>query len=176
MGDFPIMTNGGTFVINGAERVIVSQIVRSPGMYYGHEVDKADQHTYTATVIPYRGAWLEYETDLSDIFWVRIDKNRKLPITSLIRALGVDTDEKIKAMFGDDPRILATMEKDTCKTREEGLLEIYRRLRPGEPPTTESATAHLEGLLFDAYQLQMHTVLSSRTVRSYKLRFHLDLQ
>ncbi len=158
MGDFPIMTNGGTFVINGAERVIVSQIVRSPGMYYGHEVDKAEQHTYTATVIPYRGAWLEYETDLSDIFWVRIDKNRKLPVTSLIRALGVDTDEKIKAMFGDDPRILATMEKDTCKTREEGLLEIYRRLRPGEPPTVETANAHLEGLLFDAHRYDVSAV------------------
>ena len=158
MGDFPIMTNGGTFVINGAERVIVSQIVRSPGMYYGHEVDKADQHTYTATVIPYRGAWLEYETDLSDIFWVRIDKNRKLPITSLIRALGVDTDEKIKAMFGEDPRILATLEKDTCKTREEGLLEIYRRLRPGEPPTVETAIAHLEGLLFDAHRYDVSAV------------------
>ena len=158
MGDFPIMTNGGTFVINGAERVIVSQIVRSPGMYYGHEVDKADQHTYTATVIPYRGAWLEYETDLSDVFWVRIDKNRKLPITSLIRALGVDTDEKIKAMFGEDPRILATMEKDTCKTREDGLLEIYRRLRPGEPPTVETAISHLEGLLFDAHRYDVSAV------------------
>ena len=135
MGDFPIMTNGGTFVINGAERVIVSQIVRSPGMYYGHEVDKADQHTYTATVIPYRGAWLEYETDNNNVYWVRIDKNRKLPITSLIRAMGVETDEQIKAMFGQDERILATLEKDPCKTREESLLEIYRRLRPGEPPT-----------------------------------------
>ena len=158
MGDFPIMTNGGTFVINGAERVIVSQIVRSPGMYYGHEVDKADQHTYTATVIPYRGAWLEYETDNSNVFWVRIDKNRKLPITCLIRALGVDTDEKIKAMFGDDPRILATLEKDTFKTREEGLLEIYRRLRPGEPPTVETAISHLEGLLFDAHRYDVSTV------------------
>ena len=158
MGDFPIMTNGGTFVINGAERVIVSQIVRSPGMYYGHEVDKADQHTYTATVIPYRGAWLEYETDLSDVFWVRIDKNRKLPVTSLIRALGVDTDEKIKAMFGEDPRIIATLEKDSCKTREEGLLEIYRRLRPGEPPTVETAIAHLEGLLFDAHRYDVSAV------------------
>ena len=158
MGDFPIMTNGGTFVINGAERVIVSQIVRSPGMYYGHEVDKADQHTYTATVIPYRGAWLEYETDQSDVFYVRIDKNRKLPITCLIRALGVDTDEKIKAMFGEDPRILATLEKDTCKTRDEGLLEIYRRLRPGEPPTVDTAIAHLEGLLFDAHRYDVSTV------------------
>ena len=139
MGDFPLMTGGGTFVINGAERAIVSQIVRSPGMYYGDEVDKADQHSYTATVIPYRGAWLEYETDNQDVFYVRIDKNRKLPITSLIRAMGVDTDEKIKALFGEDARILATLEKDTCKTREESLLEIYRRLRPGEPPTVEKS-------------------------------------
>jgi len=158
MGDFPIMTNGGTFVINGAERVIVSQIVRSPGMYYTHDVDKADQHTYTATVIPYRGAWLEYETDLSDVFWVRIDKNRKLPITCLIRAMGVDTDEKIKELFGEDARIMATLEKDTCKTREEGLLEIYRRLRPGEPPTVETAQAHLEGLLFDAHRYDVSAV------------------
>ena len=158
MGDFPVMTNGGTFVINGAERVIISQIVRSPGMYYGHEVDKADQHTYTATVIPYRGAWLEYETDNANVFWVRIDKNRKLPITSLIRALGVQTDEQIKAMFGEDARILATLEKDPCKTKEESLLEIYRRLRPGEPPTVETATAHLEGLLFDAHRYDVSKV------------------
>ncbi len=158
MGDFPIMTGGGTFVINGAERVIVSQIVRSPGMYYGHEVDKADQHTYTATVIPYRGAWLEYETDNNNVFWVRIDKNRKLPITCLIRAMGVETDEAIKAMFGEDERILATLEKDTCKTREESLLEIYRRLRPGEPPTVETAIAHLEGLLFDAHRYDVSKV------------------
>jgi len=158
MGELPVMTNGGTFVINGAERVIVSQIVRSPGMYYGHEVDKADQHTYTATVIPYRGAWLEYETDNSNVFWVRIDKNRKLPITCLIRALGVQTDEQIKQLFGEDERILATLEKDTCKTREEGLLEIYRRLRPGEPPTVETAQAHLEGLLFDAHRYDVSKV------------------
>ena len=158
MGDFPVMTNGGTFVINGAERVIISQIVRSPGMYYDHEVDKADQHTYTATVIPYRGAWLEYETDNSNVFWVRIDKNRKLPITSLIRAMGVVTDEQIKAMFGEDERILATLEKDPCKTREESLLEIYRRLRPGEPPTVETAIAHLEGLLFDAHRYDVSRV------------------
>ncbi|MBQ8237139.1 MAG: DNA-directed RNA polymerase subunit beta [Oscillospiraceae bacterium] len=158
MGDFPVMTNGGTFVINGAERVIISQIVRSPGMYYGHEVDKADQHTYTATVIPYRGAWLEYETDNSNVFWVRIDKNRKLPITCLIRALGVSSDEQIKELFGEDERILATLEKDSCKTREDSLLEIYRRLRPGEPPTVETATAHLEGLLFDAHRYDVSRV------------------
>ena len=158
MGDFPIMTNGGTFVINGAERVIVSQIVRSPGMYYGHEVDKADQHTYTATVIPYRGAWLEYETDTNNVFWVRIDKNRKLPVTCLIRAMGVISDEQIKELFGSDERILATLDKDTCKTKEESLLEIYRRLRPGEPPTVETATSHLEGLLFDARRYDVSVV------------------
>jgi len=158
MGDFPVMTKGGAFVINGAERVIISQIVRSPGMYYGHEVDKADQHTYTATVIPYRGAWLEYETDSANVFWVRIDKNRKLPVTSLIRALDVSTDEQIKQMFGEDERILATLEKDPCKTKEESLLEIYRRLRPGEPPTVETATAHLEGLLFDPHRYDVSKV------------------
>ncbi len=149
MGDFPLMTNGGTFVINGAERVIVSQIVRSPGMYYGDTVDKADQHTYTATVIPYRGAWLEYETDLQNCFYVRIDKNRKLPITCLIRALGVQTDAQIMEMFGEDERIKATMEKDPCKSREDSLLEIYRRLRPGEPPTVDSAASYLDALFFD---------------------------
>ena len=158
MGDFPIMTNGGTFVINGGERVIVSQIVRSPGMYYGHEVDKADQHTYTTTVIPYRGAWLEYETDNQGVFYVRIDKNRKLPITCLIRALGVDTDDKIRELFGDDPLIRATIEKDVCKTREESLLEIYRRLRPGEPPTVENAEAYMDALFFDARRYDVSKV------------------
>ena len=149
MGDFPLMTNGGTFVINGAERVIVSQIVRSPGMYYGDEVDKADQHSYTAQIIPYRGAWLEYETDVQNVFYVRIDKNRKLPITCLIRALGVNTDAEIVERFGEDPRITATLEKDTCHSPEESLLEIYRRLRPGEPPTVDNARSYLEALFFD---------------------------
>ena len=158
MGDFPLMTNGGTFVINGAERVIVSQIVRSPGMYYGHEIDKADQHTYTATVIPYRGAWLEYETDVQNVFYVRIDKNRKLPITCLIRAMGVTTDAAIKELFGEDPRILATLEKDTCHSREESLLEIYRRLRPGEPPTVENAESYLDALFFDARRYDVSKV------------------
>ena len=158
MGDFPLMTGGGTFVINGAERVIVSQIVRSPGMYYGDEVDKAEQHTYTATVIPYRGAWLEYETDLNNVFYVRIDKNRKIPITCLIRALGVQTDAEIKELYGEDERILATLEKDTCKTREESLLEIYRKLRPGEPPTVENAESYLFSLLFDARRYDVSKV------------------
>ena len=158
MGDFPMMTNGGTFVINGAERVIVSQIVRSPGMYYGHEVDKADQHTYTAQIIPYRGAWLEYETDNQDAFFVRIDKNRKLPITCLIRALGVTTDAEIKELFGEDKRIMATLEKDTCHSREESLLEIYRRLRPGEPPTVENAESYLTSLFFDSRRYDVSKV------------------
>ena len=158
MGDFPLMTNGGTFVINGAERVIVSQIVRSPGMYYGDEVDKADQHVYTATVIPYRGAWLEYETDLNNVFYVRIDKNRKIPITCLIRALGISTDAQIKEVFGEDPLLNATLEKDTCRTREESLLEIYRKLRPGEPPTVESAESYLDALFFDARRYDVSKV------------------
>ena len=158
MGDFPIMTNSGTFVINGAERVIVSQIVRSPGMYYGRTADKADNLTYTTTVIPCRGAWLEYETDLSDVFYVRIDKNRKLPVTCLIRAIGPRTDAEIKELFGEDERILATLEKDTCKTYEEALLEIYRKLRPGEPPTVDSATSLLDATFYDARRYDLSPV------------------
>ena len=158
MGDFPLMTQGGTFVINGAERVIVSQIVRSPGIYYSHTEDKAGGITYATTVIPYRGAWLEYETDLSDVFYVRIDKNRKLPITCLIRAVGPKTDAEIIEMFGEDPRILATLEKDTCKTYEEALLEIYRKLRPGEPPTVDSAESLLNALFFDPRRYDVSAV------------------
>ena len=169
MGDFPLMTNGGTFVINGAERVIVSQIVRSPGVYFGDEVDKTDQHIYSATVIPYRGAWLEYETDFNNVFWVRIDKNRKLPITCLIRALGVATDGQITEMFGEDPLIKATMDKDPCKTREESLLEIYRRLRPGEQPTVESSESYLEALFFDARRYDVSKV------GRYKFNKKLDI-
>ena len=169
MGDFPLMTNGGTFVINGAERVIVSQIVRSPGVYFGDEVDKTDQHIYSATVIPYRGAWLEYETDYNNVFWVRIDKNRKLPITCLIRALSVATDGQITGMFGEDPLIKATMDKDPCKTREESLLEIYRRLRPGEPPTVESSESYLDALFFDARRYDVSKV------GRYKFNKKLDI-
>jgi DNA-directed RNA polymerase subunit beta len=158
MGDFPLMTQGGTFVINGAERVIVSQIVRSPGMYYGDTADKADNHVYTATVIPYRGAWLEYETDLSKVFYVRIDKNRKLPITCLIRSMGVETDGQILEMFGEDPFLKATIEKDPCKTKAESLLEIYKKLRPGEPPTVENAESYLEALFFDSRRYDVSRV------------------
>ena len=149
MGDFPLMTDSGTFVINGAERVIVSQLVRSPGVYYKMEYDKTGKELFSSTVIPNRGAWLEYENDANDVLYVRIDKNRKIPITVLIRALGLGTDDEIIEYFGRDARILATIEKDACKTLEEGLIEVYKKLRPSEPPTLDSAKAHLEMLLFD---------------------------
>ena len=161
LGDFPIMTDNGTFVINGAERVIVSQLVRSPGMYYGDEVDKQGKHNFTATVIPYRGAWLEYETDAAGIFYVKIDKNRKIPITTLIRALcpaGQDTDDAISEMFGSEEMLIATMSKDECAAlaeengsslRDEALKEIYKKLRPGEPPHVESAEILINNMFFD---------------------------
>ena len=149
MGDFPLMTDAGTFVINGAERAIVSQLVRSPGVFYGHAKDKVGNDLYSATMNPNRGAWLEYETDAANVFYVRIDKNRKLPVTVLCRALGLSTNEDILNYFGEDERILATLEKDTTKNREEGLLEVYRKLRPGEPPTVESATSQIDMLFFD---------------------------
>ena len=149
MGDFPLMTDAGTFVINGAERAIVSQLVRSPGVFYGDAKDKVGNDLYSATMNPNRGAWLEYETDASDVFYVRIDKNRKLPVTVLCRALGLSSDEEILNFFGEDERILATLEKDTTKNQDEGLLEVYRKLRPGEPPTVESATNQINMLFFD---------------------------
>ncbi len=158
MGDFPIMTRTGTFVINGAERVIVSQIVRSPGIYFEAKTDKSDFAIYSSTVIPYRGAWLEYETDLNDVFHIRIDKNRKLPVTSFIRALGVATDEQIRELFGDDERIVATLEKDTSKTVDEALIEIYKRLRPGEPPTIDGAKTLINNLFFDARRYDLSSV------------------
>ena len=166
MGDFPLMTQSGTFVINGAERVVFSQIVRSPGVYYGKEIDlKTDLPLLTSTVIPYRGAWLEYETDTNEVFWVRIDKNRKIPITELIRAIGgqaeqyadLKTDTGILDLFGDDDRIKVSLEKDACKTYEEAMLEIYRKLRPGEPPTVEASESLVKNLFFDPrrYDLSM---------------------
>ena len=159
MGDFPLMTHSGTFVINGAERVVVSQIVRSPGVYYGKETDlKTDLPILTSTVIPNRGAWLEYETDANEVFWVRIDKNRKLPITCLIRALGLKTDQEILDTFGDDPRIVTTLEKDPCKNYEDAMLEIYRRLRPGEPPTVEASETLIHNLFFDPRRYDLSTV------------------
>lgn len=158
MGDFPIMTDSGTFVINGAERVIVSQLVRSPGVYYGMSYDKTGKRLFTSTVIPNRGAWLEYETDPNDIFYVRIDKNRKLPVTAFIRALGLGSDQEILDFFGEDERMIATIQRDNTKTTEEALLEVYRKLRPGEPPTVESAQSHLDGLFFDARRYDLSRV------------------
>lgn len=149
MGDFPLMTDTGTFIINGAERVIVSQLVRSPGIYYSMKFDRVGKKLYSNTVIPNRGAWLEYETDSNDILSVRIDRTRKLPLTVLLRALGYGTDFEITQLLGEDERLLATIQKDNAKTTEEGLLEIYKRLRPGEPPTVDSAKSLLNSLFFD---------------------------
>ena len=149
MGDLPKMTDSGTFVINGAERVIVSQLVRSPGAYFKLDHDKTGKELYSGTVIPNRGAWLEYETDMNDVFYVRIDKNRKLPITSFLRALGLSSNEDIRAVFGDDEIIEATLLKDITSNKEEGLLEVYRKLRPGEPPTVENSQTHINNLFFD---------------------------
>ena len=149
MGDFPLMTDTGTFIINGAERVIVSQLVRSPGIYYASEFDKVGKKLLSSTVIPNRGAWLEYETDSNDVFSVRVDRTRKVPVTVLIRALGVSTDAEIIELFGEEPKILATIEKDVSKSHEEGLIELYKKLRPGEPPTVESSESLLRGMFFD---------------------------
>ena len=149
MGDFPLMTETGTFIINGAERVIVSQLVRSPGIYYASEFDKVGKKLLSSTVIPNRGAWLEYETDSNDVFYVRVDRTRKVPVSVLIRAMGVGSDAEIIELFGEEPKILATLEKDVAKSYEEGLIEIYKKLRPGEPPTVESSASLLNGMLFD---------------------------
>ncbi len=149
MGDFPLMTETGTFIINGAERVIVSQLVRSPGIYYASEFDKVGKKLLSSTVIPNRGAWLEYETDSNDVFYVRVDRTRKVPVSVLIRAMGVGSDAEIIELFGEEAKILATLEKDVAKSYEEGLIEIYKKLRPGEPPTVESSASLLNGMLFD---------------------------
>jgi DNA-directed RNA polymerase subunit beta len=159
MGDFPLMTDQGTFIINGAERVIVSQLVRSTGVYYVETVDKSGKRLHSATVIPNRGAWLEYETDSNDILSVRIDRTRKLPITVLLRALlQYGTDAEIYELFGEDERLKSTIDKDNTKTREEGLLEVYKRLRPGEPPTVESALSLLDALFFDPKRYDLSKV------------------
>ncbi len=158
MGDFPLMTDSGTFVINGAERAIVSQLVRSPGVYYSMTHNITGKKLFATTVIPNRGAWLEYETDQNDLFYVRIDKNRKLPITTFIRALGLSSNGDIIDFFGQDDRILASLEKDSTKNTEEALLEVYKKLRPGEPPTLESAQSHLFGLFFDEHRYDLSRV------------------
>lgn len=149
LGDFPLMTDSGTFVINGAERVVVSQLVRSPGCYYDSSYDKTGKKLYTATVMPIRGAWLEYETDSNDVFYVRIDRTRKLPVTSLLRAVGLDTDEKILDFFGEEDKIIATIAKDPVKNADDALIEIYKKLRPGELPTVDAARNLFDGLFFD---------------------------
>ncbi len=167
MGDFPLMTDSGTFVINGAERVVVSQFVRSPGVYYGSSIDKTGKHLYTATVIPYRGAWLEYETDQNDVFYVKIDKTRKIPITVFLRAMGIATDAELIEMFGDDALINSTFEKDEAKKAamelggdlyEEALKEVYKKLRPGEPPLVESAQLLINNLFFDPKRYDLYPV------------------
>ncbi|MBQ9720640.1 MAG: DNA-directed RNA polymerase subunit beta, partial [Oscillospiraceae bacterium] len=177
MGDFPLMTQSGTFVINGAERVVVSQIVRSPGIYYGKEIDlKTDLPLMTAQAIPYRGAWLEYETDASEIFWVRIDKNRKLPVTELLRAIGLRRDSDITEMFGDDERVVATLDKDACKTYEEAMLEIYRKLRPGEPPTVEACETLVNNLFFDPRRYDLSMVGRYKYNKKLALRTRIRAQ
>ena len=192
MGDFPLMTESGTFIINGAERVIVSQIVRSPGIYYDKKMDKTGVYVCGATMIPYHGAWLEYETDLNEILYARIDKNRKIPVTWLLRAIGchdeskpytwlsclggengVITNEQIKEVFGNDERIIATIEKDGCLSREESLIEVYRKLRPGDPPTVDSAQSLLENLFFDKRRYDISSV--GRYKFNKKLALHTRL-
>ena len=149
LGDFPVMTDSATFIINGAERVIVSQLVRSPSCYYAQDYDKIGKRIYTSTVMPIRGAWLEYETDGNDIFYVRVDRTRKLPVTSLLRSIGFVTDEQILDLFANDPKIKATLDKDTIKTQDEAIIEIYKKLRPGELPTADAARNLFDGLFFD---------------------------
>ena len=158
MGDFPLMTEQGTFVINGAERVIVSQLVRSPGIYYEFERDKTGKPLYSSTVIPYRGAWLEYETDSNDIFYVRVDRTRKLPVTVLIRALGIGTNAEITELFGEEEKLTATFEKDPSTSYEEGLLELYKKIRPGEPLSVDSAESIVAGMFFDARRYDLARV------------------
>ena len=158
MGELPLMTETGTFVINGAERVVVSQLVRSPGIYYAIKHDKIGKELYSCTVIPNRGAWLEYETDSNDVFYVRVDRTRKVPITVLIRALGIGKDSEIIDLFGEEPKILASLEKDNSRSYEEGLIEVYKRIRPGEPPTVESAESLLNAVFFDARRYDLARV------------------
>ena len=149
LGDFPLMTESGTFIINGAERVVVSQLVRSPGCYYDSSFDKTGKKIFTSTVMPIRGAWIEYETDGNDVFWARVDRTRKIPVTCLLRAIGLVNDEQMIELFGEEPKLMATIQKDTIKTQEEALIEIYKKLRPGELPTVDAARNLFNGLFFD---------------------------
>jgi len=158
MGDLPLMTATGTFVINGAERVIVSQLVRSPGIYYDLQHDKIGKELYSATVIPNRGAWLEYETDSNDVFYVRVDRTRKVPVTVLVRALGFGSNAEIIDLFGEEPKILATIEKDTSDNYQDGLLELYKKIRPGEPLSVDSAESLISSMFFDARRYDLAKV------------------
>ena len=158
MGNLPLMTVTGTFVINGAERVIVSQLVRSPGIYYDITHDKLGKRLFSSTVIPNRGAWLEYETDSNDVFYVRVDRTRKVPITVLLRALGFGTNPEIVDLFGEEPKILASFAKDTTDNYEDGLLELYRKIRPGEPLAVENAENLISGMFFDARRYDLAKV------------------
>ena len=169
LGDFPLMTDSGTFVINGAERVVVSQLVRSPGCYYESDYDKTGKKLYMATVMPIRGAWLEYETDSNDVFYVRIDRTRKLPVTTLLRAIGLASDEEIMSLFGDEDKLIATLNKDTTKTTDEALIEIYKKLRPGELPTVDAARSLFNNLFFDPRRYDLSKV------GRYKYNKKLDL-
>ena len=158
MGDIPLMTETGTFIINGAERVIVSQLVRSPGIYYAIGHDKNGKKLFSSTVIPNRGAWLEYETDANDVFYVRVDRTRKIPVTSFVRALGVGTNEEIITLFGDEPKITASIEKDVANNVETGLIELYKKIRPGEPLSVESAAKLLNDMFFDSRRYDLARV------------------
>lgn len=176
MGDFPLMTEKGTFIINGAERVIVSQLVRSPGVYYAEQIDTSGKNLYTATIIPNRGAWLEFETDVNDNLFVRIDRTRKLPTTVLIRALGYGTNAKVLDLFQDDERIRTTLERDNTDSEEEALVEIYKRLRPGEPPTVDSARGLLETLFFDPKRYDLASVGRYKLNKKLKLNIAPEIR
>ena len=159
LGDFPLMTESGTFIINGAERVVVSQLVRSPGCYYTEEFDtKTGKKTYTSTVMPLRGAWIEYETDGNDVFYVRVDRTRKLPVTTLLRTLGLASDDQIRDLFGEEPLLETTISKDTVKTSEDAIIEIYKKLRPGELPTVDAARSLFDGMFFDNKRYELAKV------------------
>ena len=176
MGDLPLMNDTGSFVINGAERVIVSQLVRSPGIYYDITKDKAGKPLFTSQVIPNRGAWLEYETDSNDVFYVRVDRTRKVPVTVFLRALGVGTNEEILEMFGPEPKLLATFEKDPSDSRERGLLELYKKIRPGEPLSVDSADSLLRGMLFDVRRYDLAKVGRYKFNKKLNFRFRLAEQ
>ena len=158
MGDLPLMTETGTFVINGAERVIVSQLVRSPGIYYDITHDKVGKKLYACTVIPNRGAWLEYETDSNDVFYVRVDRTRKVPVTVLIRALGLGTDQEIIDLFGEEPKIMESLNKDPAKSYSEGVVELYKKIRPDEPSVVENAESLINAMFFDARRYDLAKV------------------